>query len=205
MVLGYNIYDDTKKVPSHKPVVIDGRAYRSTEAPLARDAVEWYDEKTKMVRKNNVAGYYPSGVCLQNSEYMADYRQDVVKALRKWQDQDAIVNLKQKPDFENALCNGRCEMKLTIEPLKPRVCINARPLGACIRDMPCRLDSIYQLIRYLRIGCSVIISDDSSGFYHCMLDQRCRNLMRIHYGEEKYCFNCMAFGISSAPSVYQGS
>lgn len=87
---------------------------------------------------------------------------------------------------------------------KPRVCLNARPLASVIRNVPCRLDSIAQLICYLRPGSSAIISDDKQGFFHCMIDLRSRGLLCFHYGDETYAYTCLAFGINSAPSVYQG-
>jgi len=73
-----------------------------------------------------------------------------------------------------------------------------------MRQLPCHLDSLEQLICYLDKNSSVIISDDKQGFLHMGINHRSRGLMRIHYGEERYVFTCMAFGISSAPSVYQG-
>ena len=72
-----------------------------------------------------------------------------------------------------------------------------------MKKLPCRLDSLEQLICYLRPSSSVLISDDKSGFLHMWMHARCKGLLRIHFGDEKYFFTCLPFGITSAPSVYQ--
>ena len=74
-----------------------------------------------------------------------------------------------------------------------------------MKDLPCRLDRIEQLICYLNKDSGVIISDDKQGFLHVGMHQKCRGLMRIHFGDERYVFSSMAFGLTSAPSVYQGN
>ena len=168
------------------------------------DSVFEYDRVAHKWREEIRSGYYPRDVDLRNSGYLADYCDDVGACLRRWQVEGAIVNHNQHPGYARSLPFGRSHLKLTIEPNKPRICINARPNASVMKKLPCRLDSIEQLICYLTPGTRAIISDDKQGFFHVMLDHRCRGLMQFHFGDEFYSFTCMAFGISSAPSVYQG-
>ena len=44
-----------------------------------------------------------------------------------------------------------------------RICLNARPLGAVLKKLPCKLDQAEELIPHLKPGHKVAISDDSSG------------------------------------------
>ena len=202
--LGYNIYEDTQFIDPNCPVVIDGRSHTSEIAEGSLDSSYSYDQEEQGWVEHVRSGFYPRDVDLRNSGYLADYCPEVSSCLRRWQDEGAIINHRQHPHYAQSLPFGRSRLKLTIEPNKPRICINARPNASVMKRMPCRLDSIEQLICYLTPGTQAIISDDKQGFFHVMLDHRCRGLMQFHFGDEVYSFTCMAFGISSAPSVYQG-
>ena len=58
---------------------------------------------------------------LKNAGYLADYSSDVISQIKKWEEQGVLVNLNRNPSYENALGPYKCELKLTIEPNKPRV------------------------------------------------------------------------------------
>ena len=73
--------------------------------------------------------------------------------------------------------------------------LNARPLGAVLKDLPCKLDGIHVLLPHLRPDSKCIISDDSSGFLHVGLHPESQKLAGIHVGQEEFAFRAMPFGI----------
>lgn len=81
------------------------------------DSNYWLDPTTGCVCCEERPSYFPSPVNLRNSDYMADYTKDVGAALRRWQDEGAIINLGQNPEYSKLIQSyGHCELKLTIEP-----------------------------------------------------------------------------------------
>ena len=104
-----------------KPVVVDGRAYHSTKNPDGRDPLVHLDPETGLFSSDKRPGYYPSHALLQNSGYMADFSKPVISQLQKWVDQGVLVHLNQNPDYEASLGPHKVELKLTIEPSKPRL------------------------------------------------------------------------------------
>ena len=75
--------------------------------------------------------------------------------------------------------------------------LSCRPLNATLKKLPCRLDSVENLIPYLTKTSRGVISDDSSGFMHVHLHRDSRKLCGFHLGDEKYYFNSLPFGIPS--------
>ena len=59
------------------------------------------------------------------------------------------------------------------------------------------------IIPYLDENSRAIISDDSSGFMHTFLSPNSQSMTGIHLGNEKFHFQGMPFGLTTAPSVYQ--
>ena len=76
---------------------------------------------------------------------------------------------------------------------KPRVCINARPLSATAKEIPCQLDRVESIIPYLTRHSRGIITDDSSGFMHTFMSPESQSLLGIHCGDLKYHFQVLAF------------
>ena len=63
----------------------------------------------------------PKRVRQQNSEYMADYADVTVDQIQKWIGQRVLINCGHYPKYDQHLGPYRAELKLTIEPSKPRL------------------------------------------------------------------------------------
>ena len=71
---------------------------------------------------------------------------------------------------------------LTVEPTKPRLCHDTRLLNLWMRDMPCKLDTILDLPRYVGRDTYQTILDDKSGYYHLLLSVESRTFFGIQWG-----------------------
>ena len=105
-------------------------------------------------------------------------------------------------EHAHVLPPDRLQFKTTIEPKldffriifakiifsKPRVCINARPLSATAKEIPCQLDRVESIIPYLTAHSKGIITDDNSGFMHTYMTLESQALLGIHFGDLKYHF-----------------
>lgn len=60
-------------------------------------------------------------------------------------------------------------LPLTVEPTKPRLCLDARFLNLWMRDMPFSLDKLADVPRYVYRGSFMVKCDDKSGYYHVLL------------------------------------
>jgi len=113
--LGYNLYEDTQPIPEGEFVNIDGVDYGGDIRP---------DGRHDVYRNGNLVsepGFLPKKVEQRNSEYMADYADATVNQIRKWVEQRVLVNCRHYPEYEQHLGDYRTELKLTIEPSKPRL------------------------------------------------------------------------------------
>ena len=96
------------------------------------------------------------------SDYMSLYSDPFVNQLQKWMQNESLIPLTSPSEIKERL--GRVlTFKSTIEPRKPRLCLNARPLAGVLKKLPCRLNQLEELLPHLRPDSRVIISDDSSG------------------------------------------
>ena len=100
---------------------MDGRAYHSCSNPDGRDPVISFDCDTGLYTSEKRNGYYPRGALLKNSAYMADFSEPVIDQIQKWVNQGVLVHLNQNPQYETSLGSHKVELKLTIEPSKPRL------------------------------------------------------------------------------------
>ena len=71
---------------------------------------------------------------------------------------------------------------------KPRVCINARPLSASTKELPCQLDRVESIIPYLTTTSKGIITDDSNGFMHVFMALESQSFLGVHCGDLNYHF-----------------
>ena len=62
-------------------------------------------------------------------------------------------------------------LPLTVEPTKPRLCIDARFLNLWMKDMPFSLDKLSEVTRYVYPGSFMTKCDDKSGYDHVMLTE----------------------------------
>ena len=75
-------------------------------------------------------------------------------------------------------------LPLTVEPLKARLCYDARYLNLWMRDMPFSLDRLSDLPRYVGVGHYQTVLDDKSGYDHILLTEE----SRAYFGIQFVCF-----------------
>ena len=146
---GYNVLKDTIEVPLSKEKFVDGVHI------FTRPVID--DDTAKTL------GYCPDLPFLNNSEYMADYIQPFSDQIKKWLGQHSCVNLRQEPNYLRSPASGQLQCKMTIEPAKPRLCYNARPLAGVMKRLPCKLDDLGVLLPLLEKGMYGCVSDDKQG------------------------------------------
>lgn len=146
---GYDIFRDTKKVGVEKEKFVDGMHIYTRDVcdPESREKI----------------GYCPNLPFLTNSDYMADYVDPFVDQVKNWVGQHACVDLLQEPNYLHKIDDGQLRCKMTIEPNKPRLCYNARPLAGIMKKLPCKLDDLGVLLPLLQKGMYGCISDDKQG------------------------------------------
>ena len=83
--------------------------------------------------------------------------------MKNWVGQHACVDLLQEPNYLHKIDDGQLRCKMTIEPNKPRLCYNARPLAGIMKKLPCKLDDLGVLLPLLQKGMYGCISDDKQG------------------------------------------
>ena len=147
--------------------------------------IDWEIIRSRPIYLNNrEIGFWPDCGNKKNSDYMSEYLPDFGKQILSWVDNESLIHLSHEQELNKYLQPIQV-FKTTIEPSKPRwplfviffflslkdffllflkrICFNARPLGAVLKKLPCKFDQAEELIPYLKPGCKVAISDDSSG------------------------------------------
>ena len=73
-------------------------------------------------------------------------------------------------------------LPLTVEPSKPRLCINARFLNLWMRDMPFSLDKLADVPRFIYKGSFMTKCDDKSGYNHVLLSENSQTYFVFSFG-----------------------
>ena len=147
---GYNVFSDTKEILPEAEKYIDGTHIFSRPVTTSAPA-------------NEHIGYCPDIPQLSNSDYMADYMGPFIDQIKSWIGQHACVSLDQHPSYLQTPAAGHLTLKTTIEPSKPRLCYNARPLAGIMKRLPCKLDDLSVLLPLLKKGMYGCVSDDKQG------------------------------------------
>ena len=71
-----------------------------------------------------------------NSDYLADYCYVFRDTIQKWLGQNSIVHHQTHPEQVPSPELGTVLCKTTIEPRKPRICFNARPMAGAMHRIP---------------------------------------------------------------------
>jgi hypothetical protein len=71
---------------------------------------------------------------------------------------------------------------LTVEPTKPRLCINLMYLNNWIKDIPFKLDTLKNVPRTVREGAYFTSIDDKSGFDNVLLSEESQTLVGFQWG-----------------------
>ena len=73
-------------------------------------------------------------------------------------------------------------LPLTVEPIKPRLCHDARFLNLWMQDIPFKLDSVTHIPRYVGRDTYQTVVDDKSGYDHLLLNPESHTYFGIQWG-----------------------
>lgn len=91
---------------------------------------------------------------------------------------------------------------LTVEPTKPRLCINLMYLNNWIKDIPFSLDTLKNVPRAVRENAYFTSIDDKSGFDNVMLSEDSRGLVGFQWGGFYFIFKTLPFGFKLSSYIY---
>lgn len=93
-------------------------------------------------------------------------------------------------------------LPLTVEPSKPRLCIDARFLNLWMRDSPFHLDRLSDVPHYVYKNSHITKCDDKSGYDHIRLTESSRSYFGFQW--EGWWFVCatLPFGWKESPFIY---
>ena len=103
---------------------------------------------------------------------------------------------------------GECQrpkvvMPLTVEPSKPRLCLDARFLNLWIRDSPFRLETLNDVHRLVDSEAWMATCDEKAGYEHVALSKDSQNYFGIEFGGYFMVYTVIPFGWKASPYVYQ--
>ncbi|MES9879789.1 MAG: reverse transcriptase domain-containing protein, partial [Sedimenticola sp.] len=92
---------------------------------------------------------------------------------------------------------------ITIEPLKPRLCINLMYLNLFMKDTPFALDTLADVPKVVNSSAYMTKLDDKSGFDNVFMTESSRKLLCFEWGGYYFCCNTLPFGWKNSAYVYQ--
>ena len=103
---------------------------------------------------------------------------------------------------------GECQrpkvvMPLTVEPSKPRLCLDAKVLNLWIRDSPLRLETLNEVHRLVDSEAWMATCDEKAGYEHVALSKDSQTYFRIEFGGYFMEYTVIPFGWRASPYVYQ--
>ena len=93
-------------------------------------------------------------------------------------------------------------LPLTVEPTKPRLCIDARFLNLWMRDVPFTLDRLADIPRYVYPSSFLTKCDDKSGYDHVLLTVDSRSYFGFSFAGLWFVCTTLPFGWKILPYVY---
>lgn len=94
-------------------------------------------------------------------------------------------------------------MALGVEPKKPRMIADDRPLNAWCEPPRFRMDSLRDLARGLREGDFLVSVDHKNGYYHLGINPAARKWMGFERNGQFYTYNVLPFGWNASCYIYQ--
>ena len=92
---------------------------------------------------------------------------------------------------------------ITIEPEKPRMCVNLRYLNCWMKDTPFKLDTLVDLPKVLDKGAYLTSLDDKSSYDHVKVTEDSRQLLGLAFQGWYFVYTTIPFGWKNAAFVYQ--
>ena len=93
-------------------------------------------------------------------------------------------------------------LPLTVEPSKPRLCLDARFLNLWMKDMPFSLDKLADVSRYIYKGSFMTKCDDKSGYDHVLLSSSSQTYVGFEFGGFWFVCATLPFGWKISPYIY---
>lgn len=94
-------------------------------------------------------------------------------------------------------------LPMTVEPSKPRLCIDARFLNLWMMDTPFSLDKLVDVPRYVYKNSFMSKIDDKSGYDHILLTKESTQFFGFEWDGKWWVCNTLPFGWKNSPYVYQ--
>lgn len=93
-------------------------------------------------------------------------------------------------------------LPLTVEPSKPRLCIDGRYVNLWMRDSPFSLDKLIDVTRYAYRDSYVTKCDDKSGYDHVFLQQESHRYFGFQWSGWWFVCTTLPFGWKESPYIY---
>ena len=93
-------------------------------------------------------------------------------------------------------------LPLTVEPTKPRLCIDARFVNLWVRDNPFSLDTLVDVTRYVYQNSYMTKCDDKSGYDHVLLQTASREYFGFQWSGWWFVCTTLPFGWKASPFIY---
>jgi len=94
-------------------------------------------------------------------------------------------------------------LPLTVEPNKPRLCVDARFLNLWMKDTPFKLDTLTSVPRFVYPDSHLSKIDDKSGYDHILLSSESQENFGIEWQGWWLVGTTLPFGWKNSPYVYQ--
>ncbi|CAC5415529.1 unnamed protein product [Mytilus coruscus] len=91
---------------------------------------------------------------------------------------------------------------LTVEPTKPRLCVNLMYLNNWIKSVPFNLDTLKDIPRIVKTDAYFTSIDDKSGFDNVRLSEESFNLVGFQWGGYYYWYKTLPFGFKLSSYIY---
>jgi len=93
-------------------------------------------------------------------------------------------------------------LPLTVEPTKPRLCLDARFLNLWMRDSPFSLDKLADVPRYVYKDSFMTKCDDKSGYDHVLLQESSQTYVGLRWRGWWFVCTTLPFGWKESPFIY---
>ena len=94
-------------------------------------------------------------------------------------------------------------LPLTVEPSKPRLCVDARFLNLWMADTPFSLDKLAEVPRFVYLKSFMTKLDDKAGYDHVLLTEGSRTYVGFEWKGWWFVNATLPFGWKNSPFIYQ--